>query len=143
MSYTPPAGSAADFTWLGESAYTPPAGNAVDFTWVEPPPPPPPPDVVGGHYGAWWADKYQKMFERKPKAADTQQDIEKLEETLEEVEQEIAEVKSKPIPSKPIVIKSTPIPSIEAQAKILEALIFQRARLLESIDEEEALMLLM
>lgn len=34
MSYTPPAGNAADFTWVGVAAYTPPTGNAADFTWV-------------------------------------------------------------------------------------------------------------
>ena len=31
MSYTPPAGSAVDFTWAGAAAYTPPAGNAADL----------------------------------------------------------------------------------------------------------------
>lgn len=34
MSYTPPAGNAADATWVGASAYTPPAGNAADVTWA-------------------------------------------------------------------------------------------------------------
>lgn len=34
MSYTPPAGNAADFSWVGVAAYTPPAGNAADFSWA-------------------------------------------------------------------------------------------------------------
>ncbi len=34
MSYTPPAGDAADFSWVGTSAYTPPAGDAADFAWA-------------------------------------------------------------------------------------------------------------
>lgn len=33
MSYTPPAGDAADFSWVGVAAYTPPAGSAANFTW--------------------------------------------------------------------------------------------------------------
>jgi hypothetical protein len=32
MAYTPPAGTAVDFTLTGD-AYTPPAGTAVDFSW--------------------------------------------------------------------------------------------------------------
>ena len=34
MSYTPPAGDAAHFSWVGAFAYTPPAGGAAHFTWV-------------------------------------------------------------------------------------------------------------
>lgn len=34
MSYAPPAGNAADFSWVGVAAYTPPAGNAANFSWV-------------------------------------------------------------------------------------------------------------
>lgn len=34
MSYTPPAGNAANFSWVGVSAYTPPAGNAANFSWA-------------------------------------------------------------------------------------------------------------
>lgn len=33
MAYTPPAGDAADLSWVGESAYTAPAGDAADFAW--------------------------------------------------------------------------------------------------------------
>lgn len=33
MSYTPPAGNAADVSWVGVAAYTPPAGNAANVTW--------------------------------------------------------------------------------------------------------------
>lgn len=33
MSYTPPASTAVDFTWVGTTAYTPPASTAVNFTW--------------------------------------------------------------------------------------------------------------
>lgn len=33
MSYTPPAGDAVNFSWVGESAYTPPAGDAINFSW--------------------------------------------------------------------------------------------------------------
>jgi hypothetical protein len=33
MSYTPPAGDAANFSWAGQSPYTPPAGNAANFAW--------------------------------------------------------------------------------------------------------------
>lgn len=39
MSYTPPAGNAANFSWSGQGAYTPPAGNAANFSWL-------PPDVI-------------------------------------------------------------------------------------------------
>lgn len=34
MSYTPPAGNAAHFSWVGAPTYAPPAGNAADFAWV-------------------------------------------------------------------------------------------------------------
>lgn len=34
MSYTPPAGNAANFSWVGVAAYTPPAGNAANFSWT-------------------------------------------------------------------------------------------------------------
>lgn len=37
MSYTPPAGDAANFSWVGVEPYTPPAGDAADFSWVEAP----------------------------------------------------------------------------------------------------------
>lgn len=33
MSYTPPAGNAANVSWVGVAAYTPPAGNAANVTW--------------------------------------------------------------------------------------------------------------
>lgn len=39
MSYTPPAGDAANFSWVGQVAYTQPTGNAANFSWV-------PPDLV-------------------------------------------------------------------------------------------------
>lgn len=35
MSYTPPAGNAVDFSWVGQPAYTPPAGDAVNFSWAD------------------------------------------------------------------------------------------------------------
>lgn len=34
MSYTPPAGNAADVSWVGVAAYTPPAGNAASASWA-------------------------------------------------------------------------------------------------------------
>lgn len=34
MSYTPPAGSAADVSWVGVAAYTVPDGDAADFSWA-------------------------------------------------------------------------------------------------------------
>lgn len=34
MSYAPPAGNAANFSWVGVPAYTPPAGDAADFSWA-------------------------------------------------------------------------------------------------------------
>lgn len=34
MSYTPPAGDAANFSWAGDVEYTPPPGDAADFSWV-------------------------------------------------------------------------------------------------------------
>lgn len=34
MSYTPPAGNAANFSWVGVPAYTPPAGDAANFSWA-------------------------------------------------------------------------------------------------------------
>jgi len=33
MSYTPPAGDAAQFSWVGAVAYTPPAAGSAPFTW--------------------------------------------------------------------------------------------------------------
>jgi hypothetical protein len=33
MAYTPPAGDAANVSWVGAPAYTPPAGNAANATW--------------------------------------------------------------------------------------------------------------
>lgn len=33
MSYTPPAGDAAQFSWVGAAAYTPPAAGSASFTW--------------------------------------------------------------------------------------------------------------
>ena len=34
MSYTPPAGNAANFSWVGVAAYTPPASGAANFAWA-------------------------------------------------------------------------------------------------------------
>ena len=34
MAYTPPAGNAVDFSWVGAAAYTPPAGDAVNFSFA-------------------------------------------------------------------------------------------------------------
>lgn len=34
MSYTPPAGNAVNFSWVGAASYTPPAGDSVNFSWV-------------------------------------------------------------------------------------------------------------
>lgn len=39
MSYTPPAGNAANFSWSGQGPYTQPAGDAANFSWL-------PPDVI-------------------------------------------------------------------------------------------------
>lgn len=39
MSYTPPAGDAANFSWVGVAAYTPPAGGEAHFSWYTAPPP--------------------------------------------------------------------------------------------------------
>ena len=39
MSYTPPAGDAANFSWVGVVAYTPPAGDEAHFSWYTAPPP--------------------------------------------------------------------------------------------------------
>lgn len=33
MSYTPPSGSAANFSWVGASAYTAPSGSAANLVW--------------------------------------------------------------------------------------------------------------
>lgn len=40
MSYTPPAGDAANFSWVGQSPYTPPVGDAANFSWFESEAPP-------------------------------------------------------------------------------------------------------
>ena len=37
MSYTPPAGDAANVSWVGVAPYTPPAGDAANVSWVEAP----------------------------------------------------------------------------------------------------------
>lgn len=34
MSYTPPAGDGANFTWVGVAPYTPPGGDAAHFSWA-------------------------------------------------------------------------------------------------------------
>lgn len=34
MSYTPPAGDAADFSWVGVTTYAPPAGDEANFSWA-------------------------------------------------------------------------------------------------------------
>lgn len=36
MSYTPPLGSAANFSWQGATSYNQPAGTAANFTWPSP-----------------------------------------------------------------------------------------------------------
>lgn len=35
MSYTPPAGNAADVSWVGAPAYTAPSGSAANITWSQ------------------------------------------------------------------------------------------------------------
>lgn len=35
MSYTPPAGDAAHFSWVGVATYTAPAGDAADISWAQ------------------------------------------------------------------------------------------------------------
>lgn len=37
MSYTPPLGTAVNFSWVGEPAYAPPSGNALNFSFLEGP----------------------------------------------------------------------------------------------------------
>lgn len=55
-----------------------------------------PPDVlVGGHYGAWWADKYQKMFERKPEPPTIAEVLEYVEDEPEEAAAVVREVAPK------------------------------------------------
>lgn len=34
MSYTPPAGNAANFSWVGVAPYAPPVGDAANFAWA-------------------------------------------------------------------------------------------------------------
>ncbi len=34
MSYTPPPGDAANFSWVGVAPYAPPAGDAANFSWA-------------------------------------------------------------------------------------------------------------
>lgn len=35
MSYSPPSGGAANFSWAGVESYAPPSGDAANFSWVE------------------------------------------------------------------------------------------------------------
>ncbi|HSW63679.1 MAG TPA: hypothetical protein VLH56_10285 [Dissulfurispiraceae bacterium] len=56
---------------------------------------------------------------------------------------EIVEVKSAPVPSRPIVLQSVPIPPIDARAQIIESLIRQAAKIRQEIEEEETELLLL
>lgn len=48
-----------------------------------------PEPLIGGHYGAWWADKYRKMFERPPTVAEV---VEFVKEEPQEAVQIVKQV---------------------------------------------------
>lgn len=92
-------------------------------------------DTHDGYFHKLWA----KLAEREKQKLET---IEELEEKLAEIEQEIAKVKAAPIPDRPIVLQSIPLPPFEAQTQIIELLIRQADKIQQEIDEEELLLLL-
>lgn len=91
-------------------------------------------DTHDGYFHNLW-----RKLKEKPESK-----VEELAERIEEIEAQIAEVKARPLPVKPVYLQSVPIPPIEAQARLLEALILESARLRQELeDEEEAEILLL
>lgn len=89
-------------------------------------------------------DGYFHKLWRKLKEKPEESTIEAIAERIESIEDEIIEVRSLSLPEKPIYIQSAPIPPIEAQAQLLQALIMEAARLRQELqDEEDAEILLL
>lgn len=100
-------------------------------------PPPINADTHDGYFHKLWR-KLKEESERGESQA-----IEQIEERIDEIEQEIEKVKSQPLPAAPVYIQSIPVPPIEAQAKLLEALILEVARLKREIEDEEDIEMLL
>lgn len=106
----------------------------IDGAGGEAPPVPDNADTHDGYFHNLW-----RKLKEKPESK-----VEELAERIEEIEAQIAEVKARPLPVKPVYLQSVPIPPIEAQARLLEALILESARLRQELeDEEEAEILLL
>lgn len=89
-------------------------------------------------------DGYFHKLWRKLKEKPEESTIEAIAERIESIEDEIIAVSSLSLPEKPIYIQSAPIPPIEAQAQLLQALIMEAARLRQELqDEEDAEILLL
>ena len=54
-------------------------------------PDPPEPVITGGHYGAWWLDKYKKMLE-KPQIKEIIEEIKENPQIIEEIPEVKAEI---------------------------------------------------
>ena len=93
-------------------------------------------DTHDGYFHKLW----RKMAERQKEQA---QSIEELEDRLDEVAEEIETVKSAPIPKQSIYIQSIPVPPFEEKAKLLNALIAERQRIINEINEEEDILLML
>lgn len=66
MSYTPPAGNAANASWVGASAYTPPAGDAASVSWKDSLPPPVRRTLSGSVRAPWVASHPRSLEVRAP-----------------------------------------------------------------------------
>lgn len=89
-------------------------------------------------------DGYFHKLWRKLKEQPQESSIEAIAQRIDAIEDQIAEVQARPLPIKPIYIQSVPMPPIEAQAKLIEALIVESVRLRRELqDEEDAEILLL
>ena len=82
-------------------------------------------------------DGYFHKLWRKLKEQPQESSIDAIAQRIDAIEDQIAEVQARPLPAKPIYIQSVPMPPIEAQAKLIEALIVESARLRRELQDEE------
>lgn len=92
-------------------------------------------DTVDGFWQAQWKKAADQNKRRET--------LEELEDQLEEIEEQIVGVKAAPIPVRPVIVQSVPIPPIQARADLLANLIQQAAQIRYEIEEEETLLLLL
>jgi len=100
---------------------------------------PPEPVITGGHYGAWWLDKYRKMWERKKPT------IEEVIEVIEEQPQASLEVVREQVESKfPAINYQAVRDNLQLQRFVAEQIliVMELKRIQDDEDDIETILML-